>query len=115
MRSFPISASFGSWRDRVPTSPPGANEAISRSEETQRRLDRSMLALEALWELVQEKLDLSDEDLADRIVEIDMRDGKLDNKRRTDPAVCPQCERVVSIRFYKCLYCGEAIAKDPFA
>ncbi|MCH8346872.1 MAG: hypothetical protein IIC87_08115, partial [Chloroflexi bacterium] len=79
------------------------------------RLDRTLLACEAMWMLLRKKLDITDEELAEQITELDLSDGALDGKVRKTALTCPKCKRKVSPRFDKCMYCETPIQHDPFA
>lgn len=92
-----------------------AREARTQQVEVEARLDRTLLAFEAMWTLLRDKLDLTDQELVQRINELDLSDGKLDGKVRKSPVSCPSCGRTLSRRFPKCMYCGQAVAHDPFA
>jgi len=70
------------------------------------RIDKLFLINLALWSLLKEKTDLKDEDLLERIKEIDLSDGKLDGKVRQPAVECPQCKRKMSVKHQRCLYCG---------
>jgi hypothetical protein len=78
------------------------------------RLDRTLLVCEAMWTLLRDKLGVTDEELVDRINEVDLSDGKLDGKVRKTPVSCPKCGRTISRKFPQCMYCGQAIIHDPF-
>ena len=80
------------------------------------RVDRMVLTNMAVWSIVRERLRLTDEDLAARIEQIDLEDGKADGKvTRTGPAVCGRCGRSFSPRHRRCLYCGqESRPATPF-
>ena len=92
-----------------------ARGARRRVEELESRLDRSMLACEAMWTLLRDKLGVTDIELIDRIHEIDLSDGQLDGKVRRGAVSCPKCSRTISPRFPKCMYCGQPVMHDPFA
>ena len=92
-----------------------AGVARRQSNELENRLNRTLLACEAMWSLMRGKLSLTDEELVRRINDIDLSDGKLDGKVRKQAVACPKCNRTISPRFPKCLYCGQAIVHDPFA
>ena len=79
------------------------------------RLDRTLLACEAMWTLLREKLGVSDLALIERINELDLSDGRLDGKVRKTPVSCPSCGRTLSRKFPKCMYCGQQVMHDPFA
>ena len=72
------------------------------------RLDKLTLVNMAVWSLVREQLELTEEQLAERVREIDLADGVEDGKVTPQVAKCPKCGRVMSPRHKKCLYCGAA-------
>ena len=76
------------------------------------RLDRLPLISMAMWELVRERAELSEEDLMTKVQEIDLRDGQADGKVTPQVKHCPQCDRVMSPRHQRCLYCGGSIESD---
>jgi hypothetical protein len=83
-----------------------ARDAKSQVEDLEARLDRLALACMAMWSLMQECTDLTEENLLERVNEIDLRDGRLDGKLLRQVKRCPKCDRVMSPRHTKCLYCG---------
>ncbi len=92
-----------------------ARRARTATDNLDARLDRIMLAFEAMWSLVHEKLQVSEEDFAARLNEIDLSDGRLDGKVRKGAVSCPKCKRTISRRLPKCIYCGQGIVHDPFS
>lgn len=86
-----------------------------QSDRLEARLDRALLACEALWTIVRDRLNVSEEELIQRVTEIDMSDGRLDGKARKSAVRCPKCDRTIAPRFGRCMYCGQAIMQDPFA
>lgn len=92
-----------------------ARRARQIVDDMELRMERAMLANEAMWSLVREKLGLTDVDLAQRINEIDLTDGNLDGKVRKSAVSCPKCQRAIARRFNKCMYCGQMVVQDPFA
>jgi len=92
-----------------------ASSAQTRSQQVEDRLDRAMLACEAMWSLLRDKLGVTDEMLMARITEIDLSDGKLDRKVSRPVAPCPHCQRPNSSRFNRCVYCGKDLPSAPFA
>lgn len=78
-------------------------------------VDRLLMITEALWTLLKEQHGYSDEELQQRIEQIDMRDGKLDGKSASDEApVCGKCGRTTMKRRASCLYCGEPLDSKLF-
>lgn len=92
-----------------------AREARREAESVEEKLDRALIACEAMWSLVRDKLGVTDMELLDRITEIDLSDGVLDGKVRRTPVTCPKCSRVIARRFKRCIYCGQPVMQDPFA
>jgi len=83
-----------------------AERARNEVQHIEQRLDRLVLANMALWSLLQEKTGLTEQDLLDRVQEIDLADGQADGKARKPPAECAQCGRMMSPRHMQCIYCG---------
>ena len=92
-----------------------ARDAARDVAELQVRLERTLLACEAMWSLLRDKLGVTDDQLAERINDIDLSDGQLDGKVRRTPMTCPKCSRTISRRLPSCMYCGQPIVHDPFA
>ena len=99
--------------------------AASRSRElgteVHDRIARLALLTEAIWELMAERQGLTAADLAARVREIDMRDGREDGKRGAPEGAsqvhCGSCEAVVPPGKTKCQFCGAEVAgakADPF-
>jgi predicted Zn-ribbon and HTH transcriptional regulator len=90
-----------------------AREAVSKAREAQttasdieRRLDKLTLICMALWSLLSEKMQLTEENLMERVKTIDLTDGQADGKLQREVARCANCNRVMSRRHSKCIYCG---------
>ena len=92
-----------------------AQRARNEVADLESRLDRALLACEAMWTIVRDKLAVTDVELVERINDIDLSDGKLDGKVRKDAVSCPKCSRTVSRRFQRCMYCSQPLVHDPFA
>ena len=77
---------------------------------------KTLLINEALWEIIREKLRLTDDEFNEKLYAIDMRDGTLDGKNQRSHAMkCPQCNRMVSHRHAACLYCGHIMDDSVFS
>ena len=83
-----------------------AQRARGTAEHVEDRMDRLVLVNMALWSLIQEKTGLTEQNLMDRVQQVDLADGQLDGKARKPLAKCPDCDRVMSPRHKRCLYCG---------
>ena len=91
-------------------------EAKAASVEDQVRImqgniDRLSLLCQAMWEIVSETTNLTEKDIEEKVMEIDLRDGKLDGKMGRIERHCPQCNRNLHRRHDKCLYCGHEVGR----
>lgn len=101
----------------------GTNSAARKATDFQERVrfledrvDRLLLQNMAIWSLLRDSIGLTDQDLINRVEQIDLQDGVADGKvTRTGPTTCPRCQRSFSPRHRRCLYCGQEVAaKTPF-
>ncbi len=74
-------------------------------------IQRLKLMNQALWELIRDRARLTDKDLEEKALEIDLRDGKQDGRMSETALRCPSCNRVSSSRHWRCLYCGQHFEK----
>ena len=78
-------------------------------------IERLLMITEALWGILKDKHGYTDEELTNRVTEIDRRDGRVDGRvAQAPPGTCPRCNRTLERKRPFCLYCGQAIAWDPF-
>lgn len=83
-------------------SPREATEA--RIDFLERRLEKLTMLCQGLWTLVKDRTGATEDDLARRVQEIDLSDGKLDG-RVAASFVCAKCNRRTGRRHERCLYC----------
>lgn len=83
----------------------------TRSElgEVRDAVDRLAMVNQALWEIVQERLELGPEELDAKVREIDGRDGRIDGRITAGVTSCPSCQRPNAADRSRCLYCGVAL------
>jgi len=93
-----------------------ARNASSKIKELEDRLEGLTLTCMAMWELIRDSGQFNEEDLMEKITEIDLRDGTLDGKLKTKRvSQCHKCGRKMSLRHTKCMYCGSTnLAQKPF-
>ena len=101
--------------DPLPARSSGALAASDISQ-LQMQVERLLLVTEALWTILKEKHGLEDKELLRQMVQIDLRDGRMDGKvAATPPEPCPKCQRIVAKNSVRCMYCGEPLLMNPFA
>ncbi len=83
-----------------------AREAAVTVSSLEDRVDQLTLACMAMWSLLREKTGLTEEELLERIKQIDLADGEEDGKIRAEVTECSQCGRKLSRRHKQCMYCG---------
>ena len=84
-------------------------------KELRQTVDRLSLITRALWEIVAKSQGLSDDDLVNKVNEIDLRDGVLDGKIREPVRKCSSCGKVLQQGYIKCIYCGaKSEGTNPF-
>ncbi len=81
-----------------------AGESVVR--DLQETVDKLSLVCVAMWSLMQEKTGLTEEDLLQRVQQMDLADGVADGKVTNSARPCPQCGRTISARYRRCMYCG---------
>ena len=92
-----------------------AQRARSEVAELEAKCDRALLVCEALWSRLRDRLGITEEELVQRVNDIDLSDGTLDGKvRKPNAHACPSCGRTIAKRFPKCIYCGKPVVHDPF-
>ena len=104
-----ISASEGA---RAAAAAGNAQRDVAHLED---RIERLSLVCMAMWSLIQDKTRLSESDLLERVKMIDLMDGVEDGKATRGVQKCHACQRVMSPRHRRCLYCGaEKLAQSAF-
>jgi len=88
-----------------------ANESLSDLEAT---VDRLALTCRALWELLQAKTGLTEDDLAAKVAELsgEQEDEQAAGKAAAAPRRCPACKRASNARHVNCIYCGETLPEN---
>jgi hypothetical protein len=78
------------------------------ADKTQKNVERLYMVVHAMWELLKDKAGLTDADLEAKVLEIDMRDGRLDGQDATQTAMltCRNCGRAIQSGQSHCPWCG---------
>jgi hypothetical protein len=67
----------------------------------EKRVAKQSLILHAIFHLFSEKQSITEEDLLNKVTQL------IDEKKGPSPKTCAKCDRVLSPKHDKCLYCGE--------
>lgn len=92
-----------------------AEHAREEAEWIRADIERLLMITEALWQIVREQHGLTDDELFRRVVEIDLRDGRVDGRVAPQPPPpCPHCGRPLPKRRPVCIFCGKPVKTDVF-
>ena len=92
-----------------------AIESNYRSEDVSRRLEKLSLLCQAMWELLRERAEVTDAMLAEKVLEVDLRDGRQDSRIGESVFNCPHCKSPVNSRSPRCVMCGKVVpTPHPF-
>lgn len=86
----------------------------SQARSLERQVDALVLLNQALVELLNERLGVTEEEILARVAEVDLRDGNRDG-RVAGVVACAECNRPYSHRLNRCIYCGYVSAGGPIA
>ena len=76
------------------------------------RVERLQLACQAMWELIRDRTQISEQDLEAKILEVDARDGKVDGKISTSALTCHACGRATNSKRERCVMCGAPLRRQ---
>jgi len=86
-----------------------ADAVVAEFGRFQRRIDRLSLACQSMWELLRDRCGITEEELAAKILEIDLRDGSKDGKMGTQTFNCAKCGAKTNSKRASCVMCGEPL------
>lgn len=75
------------------------------------KIEKLTLCCQAMWELLRDNSDLTEEDIDTKVIEIDGRDGKVDGAISLQMIYCPTCGRPTNTRRTSCVICGAELNK----
>lgn len=86
-----------------------ANDAANKSHDLEYALHRMLLINRAMWELMRERLNLTEEELMQKVSDIETRES---SQSGNEPVKCAKCGRVTHQRHGRCIYCGATMEKS---
>lgn len=84
-----------------------ASQSAESNAVLEAKINRLELVCAAMHSLLQERLGITDTQIADRVRELDMLDGKLDGRMKLPATTCQRCGRAISAHRGFCIYCGK--------
>ncbi|NRA37867.1 MAG: hypothetical protein HRU15_06985 [Planctomycetes bacterium] len=80
-------------------------QARSATEELEERLNYLTLACTAMWDIIKEHTSLTEQNLMERIQDLDIADGSMDGKIKPQIRNCSKCKKRLMSRSQVCQYC----------
>lgn len=102
---------IGSVQQRASDAHFDAKAALEAIAELEEKVDRLSLVCHALFEELQRATGYSETQLKEKMLEIDLRDGKQDGK--LDPLAgrkCPDCGHKITKKRPHCFWCGAKLS-----
>jgi len=93
-----------------------ARESALSADKVKKNTERLYMVTQAMWELMSERLGLTDADLNAKVREIDLRDGRLDGQDATQTRmrICGKCGRNILVGQQQCSWCGTPLDGGAF-
>ncbi len=83
-----------------------AGDATARIVKLEQRYDQLRLISMAMWNLLKERLRLTDADLATYVDALRAEAAAAEQERNPELIECTKCKRKISAKSATCLYCG---------
>jgi hypothetical protein len=86
-----------------------AGSTAGEFHDVNERVDRLILVVDAMWSLLKDS-GWTDEQLKERLSQIDLADGVEDGRRTPKPTRCEKCGSMVEVGRSSCAFCGVAVS-----
>lgn len=86
-----------------------ADRQTNEISRLRRQVDRLSLGCQAMWELLRDNTGFTEDQLEAKILEVDERDGRADEKISLQVCDCPACGHKTNSRREICLMCGASL------
>jgi hypothetical protein len=98
---------IGDAQARISAARFDAKAALDEIAQLQQRVDRLSLLCQAMFEEMEKSAGLSEARLKERMLEIDLRDGKRDGRLApSSGGKCPDCGHIITKIRSNCFWCG---------
>ena len=86
-----------------------AGSTAGEFHDVNERVDRLILVVDAMWSLLKDS-GWTDQQLQERLTQIDLVDGVEDGRRTPKPIRCTKCDSMVEAGRSSCAFCGVAVS-----
>ncbi|HVC01731.1 MAG TPA: hypothetical protein VND80_05955 [Steroidobacteraceae bacterium] len=87
-----------------------ATDATARIVKLEQRYDQLRLISMAMWNLLKDRLQLTDADLATHVEALRAQAAAAEHDRNPELIECTKCKRKIPAKSATCLYCGATTA-----
>jgi hypothetical protein len=87
-----------------------AEHARAETRQIRQDLHRYAVASQALWQLLRDKLGVTEDELRSMIQSIEQTQSRQASQ---GPLLCPHCHRPTGSHLPKCMYCGQDLGPRP--
>jgi hypothetical protein len=98
-----------STADQASAKAEAVHERLSSQE---RRIERLALHCQAMWEMLRERAQFTDEEFVNKVLEVDLRDGRTDGRMSARISDCPNCKQKTNSRRATCVICGVELPRN---
>ena len=98
--------------DQVANTTAKVESVQDRLTRQERRIERLALHCQAMWEMLRERAQFTDEEIASKILEVDLRDGRADGRISQQVMDCPACKQKTNSKRAVCVICGADLPKN---
>ena len=83
-----------------------ADHAMEKTRQQERRIAKLQIIAQAMWQILEEKMGVTEAELVQRITEIERAAAN-----KTEAHECAACGRVTKASAPKCMYCGTPLVR----
>ncbi|MFV2000496.1 MAG: hypothetical protein ACC654_09060 [Acidimicrobiia bacterium] len=94
--------------ERAASIPSVSSVSVGDIEDLSDRIDRLVLLTAAMWSILQDT-GATEEQLIERLAQIDAEDDIRDGKITAKPVPCTNCDTLIAPGLTACQYCGEPV------
>ena len=88
-----------------------AARVADKVDDLRNQVERLSLACQAMWEMLRDRSNATEEELDAKILEIDARDGHVDGKMSVQSLSCQACGKPTNSRRSFCVICGAPVLR----
>jgi hypothetical protein len=88
-----------------------AAQYSDRVQALETQVNHMALACQAMWEILRDRVGITEQELLAKMSEVDLRDGAKDGRMTHVQTKCPVCGKPSNSKNASCMYCGAILPK----